>query len=81
MSQEEAVTTRVLYSCVPCGLRRVPVDVPARGEEDVLAWMEKLGHAMSMDHARRSPHCHPESLTEVMIPMTGTDRVGGPVLS
>lgn len=81
MSHEEAVTTRVLYSCVPCGLRRVPVEVAARGEEDVLAWMEKLGHLLATDHHRRSPHCRPESLTEIMIPMTGTDRVGGPVLS
>jgi len=67
----------VLYSCGLCGLTRIPVRVKARTDEDVLVWMEGLGAVLSADHAQRSPGCRPATLTDVMIPMTGTDRVGG----
>lgn len=70
------LTIRVLYSCVLCGLRRVPCEVPERADEDVVAWMEMVGRALSADHDRRSPGCHPESLSEVMIPIAGTEKIG-----
>jgi hypothetical protein len=72
------VTIRCLYSCDGCGLSRVSCDVPARSEEDVLAWMEQTIRVLSRDHARRSPTCHPRSLQEVMIPIEGAEKVGGP---
>ena len=73
-----APTIAVRYSCYECGLRRIPVDVPARTGEDVVMWMRAiLTPALVADHQKRSPRCRPETFAEVMIPMTGTDRVGG----
>lgn len=71
------VTVTVLYSCHVCGLTDIPVPVPARTDEDVLVWMEQTGGLLSQDHAQRSPLCHPKTLSNVKIPMTGADRVGG----
>lgn len=75
-----AMTIRVLYSCRTCHLEKVGCDVPARGEEDVLVWMEATIAHVSVDHARRSPGCVPADgkLNELWIPTAGTDRVGGP---
>ena len=71
-------TISVLYSCHQCGLKKIAVAVPARTDEDVVVWVETImGRRLAGDHAQRSPHCHPDTLDEVMIPMTGTDRVGG----
>lgn len=74
------MTTTVLYSCTKCKLHRVPVIVPAREQEDVIAWMKTTTNFLSLDHAKRSPYCDTTELQEVMIPMTGRDKVGGPVL-
>lgn len=73
-------TVRVLYSCNTCGLVRVHLDAEARGEEGVLEWMEQLMMQLARDHRRRSPTCPGESLQDLLIPVTGTDRIGGPVL-
>lgn len=68
------------YSCPLCGIKDVHVEVPARGLEDVSVWMrESCMVALSADHQRRSPDCHPQILTDIYIPMTGTTKVGGPV--
>jgi len=72
------VTIVIFYSCPLCGLRRARCTVPARQEEDVVDWMEATTQCLSDDHRRRSPHCHPTQLEEVMIPMAGADRIGGP---
>lgn len=72
------MTITVKYSCPLCGLSRVECDVPARGDEDVVVWMEQTIAVVGRDHARRSPACHPERLHDLMIPMTGVDKVGGP---
>lgn len=62
------MTITCLYSCELCGLHRVPVEVSVRLNEDVTA------------HRERSPECHSMVLSELLIPMTGTDRVGGPTI-
>jgi hypothetical protein len=68
----------VQYSCRKCGLADIEVQVPARGTEDVIAWMNNtLLPGLVRDHHSRSPRCHPDTLSTVKIPMTGTDRVGG----
>jgi hypothetical protein len=74
------MTIAVKYSCRPCGLHRVDVNVPVRGEhEDVKHWVEEtMGAAISADHAWRSPHCASREMAEVMIPIAGADRVGDP---
>lgn len=69
------------YSCHLCGLKAVEVAIPARGDEAIMAWMKTLGECLSADHRARSPHCHPNMLSDVMIPTTGRNKVGGPMLS
>lgn len=68
----------VLYSCHECGLERVPVGVPARDHEEVMDWMRQTFRLVSADHRRRSPTCHPVTLSDLSIPIEGTDRIGGP---
>lgn len=74
------MTTRCKYSCAVCSLHRVPLDVPAREAESVTDWMTATVQLVANDHQRRSPGCPAKELTELMIPMSGTDRVGGPVV-
>lgn len=75
------LTIIVFYSCALCGLRRVPVTVPARAAEDVLDWMAVTVRRVSDDHHTRSPHCRPATLTDLLIPASGTDRIGGPAIN
>lgn len=71
----------VKYSCPDCGLVDVDVRVPARMHEDLLVWMDATTLLLAQDHHHRSPDCRPLTLRNLKIPMTGTDRVGGPVLN
>lgn len=61
----------VKYSCHDCGLARVPVLVPARMDEGIIDWMRSLGEILSRDHHDRSPDCNPDTLHDIMIPITG----------
>lgn len=77
----DVLLVRLMYSCPPCGLKRVGCEVPARqAGEDVLAWLGMVMTAISADHRRRSPACGSDRVFDLMIPMTGTDRIGGPVV-
>lgn len=70
---------RVLYTCDPCGLKDIEVQVPGRDPtENVVTWLElKCAPALMADHAAKSPHCHPGKFTTVKIPLTpGSNRVG-----
>ncbi len=69
------------YSCHLCGLKKIEINVKAREAEDLMEWMAILGAVLSADHNTRSPHCHPEKLADVMIPIAGANKVGGPMLS
>lgn len=79
------MTVECLYSCHKCGLVDVAVEVPLRGpEEDVVHWVqETMGRALANDHATRSPHCVPETLSNVKIPLPPGDnaKVGGPTIN
>lgn len=69
------------YSCDRCGLKDVEVSVPARQNEDVVAWLEGVvGHFVHADHQRRSPGCRATSVQNLMIPTTGAQKVGGPAI-
>lgn len=68
------------YTCKPCGLKRISVEVPARLTEPVEEWMDATVRLISADHKLRSPLCRASKMSELMIPMTGTDRVGGPTV-
>jgi hypothetical protein len=72
-------TVQVLYSCKGCKLVDAVVTVVARGDEDVIAWLEGVKPKIAADHVRRSPHCR-AGACDLKIPM-GDDgsRVGDPV--
>ena len=73
-----STTIKILYSCPPCGLVKVGVDVGARAEgEPIKEWMDKVVLALAVDHRFRSPRCHPKQLKDVMIPITGAKQIGG----
>ena len=74
------LTITVFYSCPLCATVKAAVTVPARESEDVGEWMENTVRLLGDDHRARSPHCHPAELKNVMIPMSGRDRIGGPVM-
>ena len=74
-------TIDVKYSCAACGIHRISVKVQARQFENVIDWVEKtMAQAISDDHSQRSPHCISRTMSEVMIPMTGAEKVGGPAV-
>lgn len=72
----------VRYSCHACGIEKAEVPVRYRSSsEEVLDWMlQVLTPALLADHDSRSPHCRPEGLDDVMIPITGAQYIGGPCL-
>ena len=73
------ISIRVQYSCFVCSTIKAGVDVPARGDEDLKTWMDALLVILSRDHDQRSPTCPTDgSLHDVMIPISGAVKVGGP---
>lgn len=74
------MTIEVKYSCVLCGLSRVTLPMQAREGEPLDEWMQALTRQIQEDHLKRHPLCVAEKITEVLIPFTGTEKVGGPVL-
>lgn len=71
---------QVRYSCALCQLERVTLDVDTRGpDEDVAVWMKRTIAAVAFDHRRRSPTCNAKELRCLMVPLTGRDRIGGPM--
>jgi hypothetical protein len=80
VTSDMKMTLSVMYSCEKCGLKRVSVPVRTReADEDVVHWVEvAVGSAIGDDHQSRSPHCRVSTMSEVMIPVTGADRVGDP---
>lgn len=69
----------VLYSCKQCGLKDRAVQVPAREHQDVdvVRWMrEVVGSVLSDDHRRASPHCRPDSLSDIKIPLADAEFIG-----
>jgi hypothetical protein len=67
-----------MYSCDLCGIVDRVVHVPARGDEDVVKWVDGVMiAAIARDHAATSPTCNATNLTSVKVPVTGTDKIGG----
>jgi hypothetical protein len=74
-------TITIKYSCVSCGIDNIAVEVACRQTEDVVVWVERvMALAISDDHFKRSPHCTSRSMSKVMIPVTGVDKIGGPII-
>ncbi len=66
----------VLYSCAGCGVVDRCVVVRARGDEDVVTWVEQTIQVVGADHSRASPSCRATHLVDLKIPVSG-DKVGG----
>ena len=76
----DTITCR--YSCSLCGDERVSFEVPIRKtDQDILDWMETcVNPALTKEHGRRSPDCHPETMSRLMIPApSGSPKIGRPV--
>lgn len=71
------LTITCMYTCNACGVKDLPVEVPAREEEDVVKWVEAAAALMGADHGEHSPDC-PSRTIDLKIPVTGADKVGGP---
>lgn len=61
-----------MVSCNLCGLVDLHVYVPVRKEgQDVVDWMHKVFTPKASEaHHFCSPHCRPDQLTNVKIPMS-----------
>ena len=69
------------YTCFQCGLYRVEVEAPARTTEDVNEWVENIAAwAVYQDHIKRSPFCISTKRDELMIPISGAEKLGGSVI-
>lgn len=78
----EAIEITIKYSCDACGLRDTELSVPGREGEDIMEWMEKtVGQHIRKDHYVKSPSCDAESVQNLMIPITGAQKVGGPAIN
>ena len=71
----------IKYSCHQCGIRDADVSVPARGDEEVTKWLDSVTVLVAENHALIRPHCKIDRISELKIPMVGTEKVGGPVLN
>jgi hypothetical protein len=70
----------VKYSCHLCGIVKREVQVRARGDEDVVQWLEQVCISdLVKDHSSVSPECRPSELKDIMIPVSGSDKIGGVV--
>lgn len=69
----------IYFSCPPCGLVKHALQVPARIDPDVealLPWMGMLQKHIGEEHRRVSPHCKAAAVTELAIPLAGSEFVG-----
>lgn len=68
------------YTCKQCGLNEIPVEVPARDEEDVVVWVKASAEIMGADHEKRNPTC-PSRKIDLKIPVPpGAEKIGGPTV-
>lgn len=70
---------KALYACDKCGLDSVEVEVPARGPEDVVAYLERIvAPLLAADHNKRSPRCRPKKFAWIKLPVSPgpSGRVG-----
>lgn len=70
----------IRYSCRPCNLVKVALDVPARGEEAVTDWVRDVLELVGRDHRRRSARCTSPTC-DLLIPLpVGSMKIGGVTL-
>lgn len=79
MKMDATVTVTIRYSCYKCGLKRIGLEVNARGaDEELMDWMQGLAPQLAKDHSRHSPNCSSTTLDELMLPVNESSggRVG-----
>lgn len=76
------MTITIQYSCSSCGLHDAEVAVTARLQQmDVVVWVQEvMGRAIAENHVSRSPRCQAVMMSDVKIPISGAEWVGGPVV-
>lgn len=75
---DDQVVLGVLYTCEECGLKDREVKVRARGSEDVVTWVENICIiGVAADHLMTSPRCRATHMTNLKIPISGADKIGG----
>ena len=70
----------VEYSCSLCGIVRAKVAMAYRDEnQPINVFMETcVIVAIARDHHIRSPQCQAKEITEIWIPTSGVQWIGGP---
>jgi hypothetical protein len=72
---------KVRYTCHICALEDVVCEVQERAKgQDLEKWIQYLAAALRDDHHERSPECKAEGLSDVKIPTTGAEHIGGPTV-
>lgn len=80
MADSEDCVIKVFYTCDACGVEKAVVDMPARSTETIGEWMKILGQCLGEHHSTNSPNCTATELTEVWIPLTGREKIDGPIV-
>ncbi len=68
---------RVRFSCHGCGLTEIEVEVPARGNEDIITWIENTRPFITASHKKHSPHCTTQAC-DLMTTFSAGQRIGAP---
>ena len=66
---------RVRYSCEGCGLQQIAVEVPARIDEDIIAWIEQTGLYVATNHRLQSPNCR-SNVCDLLVPLHEGQPIG-----
>jgi hypothetical protein len=53
----------------------VSVEVPARDNEDIIAWVEQTGLYVAHSHRQQSPHCR-SNVCDLMVPLHEKQPIG-----
>ena len=69
----------VKYSCKECGIVNRDVIMPARKDESepIEQYMKQVVEdCLCEDHARKSPRCKTQNLSDIMIPLSEGKAIG-----
>lgn len=58
----------IMFSCKGCGLEKHKLQIPAREDEDLLVWMEKVKGWVADEHHKVSQNCRTERC-DLYLPM------------
>ena len=73
--------TVIEYCCDECGIQDMRLLVPSREDESVDDWMGLVSYHIRDNHVAMSPDCKTKKISRIKIPMTGTAKIGGPVIN